>query len=146
MLTQRINGTNTPTRARSDFDRLFHDFIGFPLPLRAEAGAAFPALNVFETDQSVRIEAELPGFAMEDVDVSFMDGELTVRGRRENVVEENAQVHRCERRVGEFARTVRLPMPIDADNIGATLDRGVLTVTLPKAETARPRKIEVRTA
>ena len=143
MLTQRSNGSNSPARFPLDLDRLFSEFPGFSVPVRAAATG--PALNVWENEQSVHVELEVPGFAMDDIEVLFMGDELTIRGRREDTFEENAQIHRRERRMTEFSRVMRLPMPIDADNVNAELANGLLHVTLPKAEIARPRKIEVRT-
>jgi HSP20 family protein len=79
------------------------------------------------------------------VKISVEDNVLTIRGTKEQLAEESAQkVHRYERTYGDFERTFRLSASIDVDRIKATSDLGVLTITLPKAETARPHLIEVQ--
>lgn len=104
----------------------------------------FPALNIWEEGDHLFAEAELPGLGMEDIELFVVGSELTIKGQRKPMAEENANYHRRERGVGEFCRTVTLPVEIDADKVEATLKNGVLTVKLPKAEAARPRKISVR--
>jgi HSP20 family protein len=107
-------------------------------------GGAFPALNVREDAQAFHVEAEVPGLKLEDVEVTFMDGELSIRGERKDLPVEGAEYHLRERRVGSFGRTVRLPVDVDADRILASMEDGILTLTLPKAEAAKPRKISVQ--
>ncbi|GJQ26800.1 MAG: molecular chaperone Hsp20 [Phycisphaerae bacterium] len=111
---------------------------------REARARTFPALNIWEEGDHLFAEAELPGLGMEDIELFVVGSELTIKGQRKPMVEENANYHRRERGVGEFCRTVTLPVEIDADKVEATLKNGVLTVKLPKAEAARPRKISVR--
>lgn len=92
------------------------------------------------------MEADVPGFKMEDLEVSVVADQLTIKGRREFPTEEGTTFHRRERRAGEFTRTLTLPAEVDADKIEATLKNGVLTVVMPKAEAARTRKITVKSA
>ena len=105
-----------------------------------------PATDVFEDKDAVKIVAELPGVKAEDVRISLENQTLTLRGEKRQVAEEKTErVHRYERTYGAFERTFALPGTIDADRIEASYADGLLTVTLPKVERARPRQIEIRT-
>jgi HSP20 family protein len=104
-----------------------------------------PPIDIYETPEAYRVVAELPGFSPEEVDVTVSDGMLTIRGERkfyENLREED--FHRIERRFGPFQRLVTLPAQVDADRVEASFDKGLLTVTIPKAEHAKPRRIAVK--
>jgi HSP20 family protein len=104
-----------------------------------------PALDVRETEDRFELTLDLPGIEPAAVSVSYEDGMLTVTGKREFSTEDEGQTwHRIERGFGTFARSVRLPRTADADKIDATFDKGVLTITVPKAEAAKPRTIEVK--
>ncbi len=129
---------------RHDLDRLFRELqpgFGELWPLNEHA---FPALNVWEDEEHLHVEADVPGFKMEDLEVSVLGDELTIRGRREPSDEDRSTFHLRERRTSEFVRTLTLPVEVDADKIEATLKDGVLAVVMPKAEAARMRKIEVK--
>jgi HSP20 family protein len=113
--------------------------------LREELEPAFsPALNVFEDGDSLVVEAEVPGLKAGDVEVSFDNGELTLKGEKKTVVKENAPVYRRERLSGAFTRSLTVPWEIMVDKISAEMKDGVLTVTLPKAEAAKPRKVAIQ--
>lgn len=115
--------------------------------LREELEPTFaPALNVVEDGESIVVEVEVPGLKSGDVDVSFENGELTLKGEKKFAAKENAPVHRRERMYGAFERTLTLPWEIVADKISAELKDGVLTVTLPKAEASKPRKVAIKVA
>lgn len=103
-----------------------------------------PALNVFEDGESIVVEVEVPGIKSGDVEVSFENGELTLKGEKKYEAKENVPVHRRERIYGAFQRTLTLPWEIVADKISAEMKDGVLTVTLPKAEAAKPRKVAIK--
>lgn len=107
-----------------------------------------PAVDLFETDDTFVIAADLPGVHLENVDIQFDRGTLTISGTRAATLPtlEKAQlrVFSAERPSGNFARSIRLPEQVDADKIAATLADGVLTVQVPKAQSALPRKIQVR--
>lgn len=104
----------------------------------------YPALNVWEDDDTFTVEAELPGFKNEDVDISVMGGTLTVKGERKPEAPAGGVWHRRERAFGSFSRIVELGRDVDADKVEASFRNGVLTVSLPKAAAAKPRRIEVR--
>jgi HSP20 family protein len=104
-----------------------------------------PVCDVFEDRDSVKIVAEIPGVRPEDVKISIENQVLTIRGEKKQVAEEKTErVHRYERSYGLFERSFALPNLVDADKVEAKYDNGILTVTLPKAERARPREISVK--
>lgn len=130
---------------RNEIDRLFEA----PLSELARASqflsGAAPAVDVYEDKENFVVKAELPGMKKEDIDVSLHDGMLSISGERKS--EENAEkgeVYRSERFFGRFQRTVALPTTVDAAQIKAQYQDGVLTVTLPKAEEAKPKQIDVQ--
>lgn len=102
-----------------------------------------PTVDVIETENAYRIVADAPGSSAERVSVAFEDGVLTVDAGVEPRVAPNAEAHRVEYGVGSFHRRFRVHGDIDAGAINATYANGVLTVTLPKSERARPRRIPV---
>jgi HSP20 family protein len=106
--------------------------------------AAYPALNLWDDGENFHAEAELPGFRIEDIDLAVAGSELQIRGRRAIPAGKDWAVHRQERPSGEFARAIPFPAEIDADRVEAALNDGVLHITLPKAPTAKPRKIDVK--
>ncbi|MBA3893738.1 MAG: Hsp20/alpha crystallin family protein [Gemmatimonadales bacterium] len=113
----------------------------------AITSAWHPAVDVFEDKDAVRIVAELPGVSPEDVKLSLENNLLIIRGEKKQEAEErNERVHRYERSYGSFERAFMLPATVDGEKIAAEYRNGVLTVTVPKAERARPREIPVRTA
>lgn len=146
MLALRVNGSHPINRLRREMDRLFEgSFEGFPRLTRDMwSASAFPAVNVWEDADHIYIEAELPGFRLEDLELLVMGDELTIKGERKDVVDDNVTYHRRERSTDSFSRVWRLPVEVDAVGVEATLRDGVLTVTLPKGEQAKPRKIEVK--
>ena len=109
----------------------------------ARAGQLFtgwsPALDLYESGDNVVAVVELPGMRKEDIDISLHDGMLTISG--ESTGGEKAQ--RTERYVGTFRRSIALPTRVDADKVTATYQDGILKVTLPKAEEAKPKQIQV---
>jgi HSP20 family protein len=105
-----------------------------------------PALDVQEDKNNFVIRTELPGLKREDIEVSLHDGALLISGERKvEKVEEGVEVHRQERYCEKFQRALTLPTPVAADKITAQYKDGVLTVTLPKVEEAKPKKIDVST-
>ncbi len=85
----------------------------------------------------------MPGIKSEQLDISVAGGELSVKVNAPDVSEDDVTYHRRERPVGSFSRIVRLPVEVNADRVEADLHDGVLTITLPKAASAKPRKINV---
>ena len=131
---------------RRDLNRIFSDFkngFGDLWPLDERA---LPALNIWDDEERICAEAEVPGFKMDDIEVSVMGNQLTIKGHREAETREGTTFHRHERRTGEFTRSLTLPIDVDPDKVEATLADGVLTVVMPKAEAALARKIVVKKA
>ncbi|HEV8264797.1 MAG TPA: Hsp20/alpha crystallin family protein [Gemmatimonadales bacterium] len=106
-----------------------------------------PAVDVLEQADAIRIMTELPGVRPEDVKISVEGNVLTIQGQKQQVAEEKTErVHRYERTYGAFERTFTLPPTVDSANIKAGYENGVLTVTLPKVEKAKPRQVQVEVA
>jgi len=104
-----------------------------------------PAVDIVEKENAYLVKAELPGLAPENIDVQVENDVLTVRGERKHESEEeNAGYRRVERSYGSFARSFVLPKGTNPDAIDAQVENGVLTVTIPKAAAATPRKVEVK--
>jgi HSP20 family protein len=104
----------------------------------------FPLMNISEDDADVYVEALLPGVDPKEIEISVLRNTLTLTGERKGQESENAHVwHRNERGAGRFSRTIELPAEIDSGKVSARCRDGVLTVTLPKAEAAKPKKIAV---
>jgi HSP20 family protein len=103
-----------------------------------------PALDIHEDKDNFIVRAELPGMKREDIDVSLHDGALSISGERKLEQKfEEAEVYRTERFFGKFQRTVALPAAVAADKVKAQYKDGVLTITLPKTEEAKPKQIDV---
>jgi HSP20 family protein len=109
----------------------------------------FPAADVVVTDENVKVYMDVPGLAVDDIEIELVDDVLTIRGERAYPYaagEHGAHVwQRLERGFGKFERTVRLPSGLDPDAIEASIDNGVLTLRLPKPEEHKPRRIEITT-
>lgn len=146
MVARLLLGSDPLSRLRDDMDRLFDRALaGIPATLSGPLSpAAFPAVNIWEDGNNIYAEAELPGVRMDDVEVSVVGNELTLKGERKNGSKEGTTFHRRERGVGVFSRVFHLPVDIEAERVEATMRDGVLLVTLPKSAMARPRKVEVR--
>ena len=130
---------------RDEVDRLLTGFFGNVAPAAA-AGGTQPAVNVWEDNEQLYVELEVPGLKSEQLKIAVIDNELSIKIDRPEVEREGVMYHRRERPVGTFNRVLRLPAEVDADRVSAELQHGVLTIALLKAESARPRKIKVTTA
>jgi HSP20 family protein len=131
-----------------EIDRLFDDFTrGFPSFAGGGAGEMLPSVDVTETDKEIEITAELPGLEEKDVQVNFADNVLTIRGEKKAEKEEKDKTYRMvERSYGSFMRSLELPDGVDANAIKASIDKGVLKVTVPKPAPAQVKKIDVKAA
>jgi HSP20 family protein len=129
---------------RRQMEQILEDLFegrAFPGPARLERER--PLVNIWEDQDNFFVEMEVPGVKSEGVDLSVVGNELTVKVHYPDDKAEGVTYHRRERPVGEYARLVRFPAEVNADRVEASLENGVLTVKLPKAEAARPRKINV---
>ncbi len=102
-----------------------------------------PALDLYQNNDNVIAVVELPGMREEDIEISLHDGMLNVGGERKTETPEGDKAERSERYVGKFRRSITLPTRVDANKVSATYKDGILTVTLPKAEEAKPKQIQV---
>ena len=127
---------------RREMNRLFDTWDGWP---RVRTPSDYPAMNVWANEDGVIVSAELPGIEPDDLDISVQENVLTVSGHRApEDVDEETVYHRRERGTGNFRRAFRLPFEVDADAVEATYEKGVLSITLPRAEEDKPRKITVK--
>ena len=128
----------------AEIDRLFESPLAGLTRTSQLSSDWTPALDVHENKESYVVKAELPGMKKEDIEVSLNDGALSISGERKSETrQESAEVHRAERFFGRFQRTVSLPTAVAADKVNAAYKDGILTVTLPKAEEAKPKQIDV---
>lgn len=105
--------------------------------------STFPPLDIRTDAENVYVTAELPGVPLEALELSISGDTLSLKGERKAPAAADEKFHRRERAFGHFSRLVGLPEPVDADRIQAALKDGILRVTLPKAESAKPRQIKV---
>jgi len=125
------------------FDGLFSDFDGGGNYMTSWS----PRVNVMENSDAYVVQAELPGINKNDVKITMRDDVLTIKGEKKHEKEEkDHNYHRVERSYGSFERSFSLPAGVKSDKIDAAYKDGVLTVTLPKAEEAKPKEIEVKVA
>jgi len=131
---------------RNNFENLFDDFLTQGRRKWAESTlAVVPAIDLQETDDAFIISAELPGMDKKDISIGFDNNQLTISGEKKsekNLEEEN--FHRVERSYGKFQRSFELPGYVERDKIEAEYKNGILTITVPKAEEAKPKQIEVK--
>lgn len=129
---------------REAMDRLLEE--SFVRPYGSSGGRATSlALDVYEQDEDIKVRASIPGIKPEDIDISITGDTLTIRGEtQEEKEEQQGNYHMRERRFGAFHRSITLPTMVNADQAEATYENGVLTLTLPKAEEAKPKSIEVK--
>jgi len=120
-----------------DFDRSFSSERGWGL------AGNYPRTNMFDKGDYLELTAEIPGIAKNDLNIKIQGNYLEISGTRNTSVPEGYSVHRRERGSTSFTRSFSLPADIDANKAAATLNEGILTLTLPKAEAAKPRQITI---
>ena len=133
---------------RDEMDRMFRQVLGrLEGDGAATVGAWSPRVDVEETEESYVVHVEVPGVAIEDLDVSLDEDVLTIHGERRFYEEKDEEgFRRIERSFGDFHRALRLPAHVEAEGVDATYQDGLVTITVPKAEAAKPRRIEVHAA
>jgi HSP20 family protein len=132
------------TDLRDDLDRLF----GSPLAEWARGSNLLsgwtPALDLYEDKDNLFVKMELPGMKREEIEVSLHEGSLSISGERKSEQKhQGVDMYRAERFFGRFQRTVVLPTPVAADKVKAQYKDGILSITLPKTEEAKPKHIDV---
>ncbi len=125
---------------------LIQDRINQLLSEVTDAGASpAPALNVWKSDHKLTVTAELPGIDVKNVDIEVHDNVLTLRGRFDhNAQQEGEHWVRRERSSGEFSRRLELPFSVQEDQVSAQYSRGVLQIQLPRAESDKPKRIDIK--
>jgi HSP20 family protein len=110
------------------------------------AGAFQPPVDLYETENEYVVKLAAPGLKPDNFEITMQQNMLTIQGRtqQEDEKQEGARYHVREQRFGEFLRTVQFPSQVDADKIQASLSNGILTIRVPKAEAAKPRRITVK--
>lgn len=138
-----------------EMERRMEEMMRYPLtPIRrpliwwrvpaAELGWT-PGVEVYEKDDKFVVRAELPGMKKEELDISVLGDTLTIKGERKAKSEvKDEDYYRCELCYGKFSRSVALPGAVEAGKVEANYENGILEVTLPKAEEAKPKKVEVK--
>lgn len=130
------------SRMRRNMDRLMETY--GDRPAYAPSAGVFPAINVTESDSHYTLRAELPGVGVNDLEITATGRHLTIAGERKLATEDaSARYHRREREGGRFSRALAMPGDIDADRIEARMANGILTLRVPKAESAKPRRITI---
>ncbi len=138
MALSRWEPTTGMRSLRDQINRMFEDVMGSSLNL------GLPAVDVYQRDHEMVVEAELPGLDLKDVEVSATEDSITIRGQsrfEREVKEEN--LFRSERRLGMINRTLELPTPIKPEETKASFKNGVLTILAPIAEGVKPRKVQI---
>ena len=146
MRIERWDPSSEIVSLRDAMNFLFQESFVQPTSTRSERGAATFALpvDVTEAEDDFVVTASLPGIKPEDVQTTVLGDTLTIRGESKADAEQNGQNWLVrERRTGSFQRSVNLGTPINADKASAQFEHGVLTLTLPKSEQARPRQIKL---
>lgn len=134
-----VHGSTLPRNVDRIVESVFHERPPLSAPARQR-----PLLNAWEDAENVHVEAEVPGFHRENLEITVQGNELVLSGARDDAAPTGATVHRRERQLTTFTRTVRIGGDIDPGRVSATLSNGVLTVTIGKREAAKPRKIDVK--
>lgn len=144
MTLARWNPMKDMMRLRNEFDRLFDETMDLP-SWRWSESLGGPAVDVAESDDAYIVKASLPGIKPDDLDISITDNILSIKGevKAEKTISEE-QYHLRERRYGAFARTITLPTSVEADSVEAEYKDGVLTLTAPKTEDVKRKRIAVK--
>ncbi len=125
-------------RFRKEMNRLFSDYD------RQSGASTYPLVNMYDETDNIVVTSELPGMTKDNVNITYSDGILSISGNLEPLPEvKNMTVIRQERSLGQFEKTIRLPVKVDQNKINASFSNGILTVTLPKAEEAKSKTIAI---
>lgn len=154
MVLRRWDPFHELERLRREIDQAFDDYGTWRWPfsrtsfLPALGARSYPLMNVGEDKDSVYVEALAPGLDPDSLEISVQQGQLRIAGEKPSITPEvkPEAYHRSERSAGRFIRTITLPTEVDADKVKAQYKNGLLLITLPKQEEAKPRQISVEVA
>jgi HSP20 family protein len=136
---------NVIEQFRDEFADLYRNCFKAPAMWENEVKAWTPQVDITESDKAYTVTADIPGVDPKDIEITVHDGVLTVRGeKREEKEDKEKNIHRTERFVGQFYRSVALPTSVDEQAVSATSTKGVLTVTIPKKPNPQAKKITVK--
>lgn len=131
---------NDISRIQRELSRMMDD----QFRINFSTGCVTPMMNVYTNAEEAVVLAELPGVAADAIEISVVGETLTLSGERaEEKVEDQSTPHRQERFAGKFSRSLALPFPVEVDQVDAHLEKGLLTIKLPRAEEDRPRRVNV---
>ncbi len=116
---------------------LFDDFFN-----EGDSPSDYPSVRIYEADDTIRIEALIPGVESGDIDIELLDGNLIIEGDKKSDYKDCSYVKQ-ERRFGKFRKSIKLPYRVDGNSVNAKINDGILTVTLSKSEDAKPKKIKI---
>jgi HSP20 family protein len=141
-------GSAQDEQAQTQMDRLFAHALGLhgqrQGPALGSGSAWTPALDISERKDAYLVTVELPGVKLDDLQITLEDGLLTIQGQRDVANDSSEeQFHRVERSSGAFRRSITLPAHVEADEVNASMEDGVLRILVPKAEEAKPKRIQV---
>jgi len=147
IVRRKDRGQGSLPRLREDMSDLMRSFFeewDLPFGLSRREGW-WPAIDIAENQEAVEVRAELPGMKREDIDISVLGNILSITGeKKESTEDKQKDFYHAERRYGTFRRDITLPTGVEPDKISANYSNGILTVTVPKSEQAKPRRIEVK--
>jgi HSP20 family protein len=126
--------------------RIFEDALNRMLSEPRTSRPWSPAVDIFETENELVLKADVPAIDPNEIDIQVQNQTLTIKGHRHFEKNEATKgVHRIERGYGSFARSFTVPNTVDTEKVGADYKNGVLTITLPKKEVAKPRQVKIQT-
>lgn len=129
-------------RMRQQLDQMFEDVRS---PSQRPGAGVFPLINLTEDKENYYMRAELPGVKADELDIQVTANNIAISGERKIAAQgEGTKYHRREREAGTFSRMIGLPGDVNNENVEAKLENGILTVTVPKAEAAKPKQITIR--
>jgi len=144
MMVTRYNPVRDLMTLSDRLNRMFDDMMGLDKDTEL-TGTWSPEVDIYETENAIEIKADLPGMTEKDIDVTVENNTLTIKGERKFEWEDKKEnCHRIERRYGAFYRSFHLPNTVDTGKIGAEFKNGILSLTLPKREETKPKKIAVK--
>ena len=128
-------------RLQRDMNRLFNSYS----PSRLRSAPGYPAINIWANEEGLVVSAEMPGVQIDDINVSVYGNTMTISGvRKSDELPEGARYHRKERGFGDFSRSIQLPLSVNSEQTAASFKDGVLSITLPRAEADKPKKIAIQ--
>lgn len=131
----------------TNMQRELERMMGAFSPDRSRMSASFPAINAWTNENEEIVTAEIPGVEPKGIEITVNNDVLTITGERKAMdSSEDVRYHRRERLNGKFSRSIQLAFPVDTEKVNASIENGVLTVVLPRAEADKPRKISVKSA